>query len=354
MQNMSTPVPYRLLGGPGSPYSLKMRAILRYRRLPHHWIVPNGYISSGGELRQAGKRVIPVLQYPEGTYWADTTPLAYELEARHPGQRSIIPTDPGQAFLSHLIEDMADELLVTSMFDLRWGSVEDQQFCARRQLSGWMSPLSADELEKRMLEFTARQTGLRADLVVGDNHAILMDLYTRVLAVIEGMLDHSLFLFGGRPSLADFGLYAQLCQCAIDPSATAIMRATAPRTFQWTQTLDDGSGIEGEWAAADAPGPAVEAMLQLAGEYYLPFLRAHAQAVADGAEIFTAPSGGRTWQGRPERYKLKCLIWLRCELAGMPVASRDAIRPLLQAHGCWDALQADHLDKQPVPPMAPM
>ena len=345
---------YRLLGGPGSPYSLKMRAILRYRRLPHHWIVPNGYIGSGGELREAGKRVIPVLQFPDGGYWADSTPLAYELEKRHPGDRSIIPVDPGQAFLSHLIEDMADELLVTAMFDLRWGSVVDQDFCARRQLSGWMSPVPASTLEQRMAKFTERQTGWRAVLVQGDNHSILMDLYQRVLAVMESMLDTSLFMFGGRPSLADFGLYAQLCQCAVDPSASVIMRASAPRTFQWTQTLDDCSGIDGEWAPADQPSPAVKAMLQLVGEFYLPFLLAHATAMAHGEETFTVPIGERTWQGRPERYKLKCLIWLRRELANMPSKARESIGLVLQQNGCWDALQSDELNEQPVPPMAPM
>jgi len=345
---------YRLLGGPGSPYSLKMRAILRYRRLPHHWIVPNGYLGSGGELREAGKRVIPVLQYPDGTYWADSTPLAYDLEQRHPGDRSILPPDPGQAFLSHLIEDMADELLVNAMFDLRWGAVADQDFCAQRQLSGWMSPVPSATLAQRMAKFTERQTGWRAVLVQGDNHAILMDLYARVLNLMETMLDTSLFLFGGRPSLADFGLYAQLCQCALDPSASALMRASSPRTFQWTQTLDDCSGIDGEWASANDTSASVQAMLRVVGEFYMPFLLAHARAMAEGKDTFTAPIGERTWQGRPERYKLKCLIWLRRELAEMPAEARESIRPLLAQTGCWDGLQPDALNEQHVGPMAPM
>ena len=164
------PEHYRLLGGPGSPYSLKLRAILRYRQLPHRWIVPRGYLATEGELARAGKQIIPVLQYPDGSYWADSTPLAYALEVRHPGQRSIIPGDPGMAFLSHLIEDLADEVLPVALFDMRWGSEEDLTFCARRQISGWLSPMPASEFDPLVAKFIERQVANRALWVAADNH----------------------------------------------------------------------------------------------------------------------------------------------------------------------------------------
>ena len=94
---------------PGSPYSLKLRAALRYRRIPHNWIVPPGYLGEGGELKAADKGMIPVLQLPDGRYWADSTPMILALETRHPGVRSLLPDDPTDRFLALLIEDFADE-----------------------------------------------------------------------------------------------------------------------------------------------------------------------------------------------------------------------------------------------------
>lgn len=352
--NPLTPPVYRLLGGPGSPYSLKMRALLRYRRLPHLWIVPRGYLGSEGELAQAGKGVIPVLQYPDGGYHADSTPLIYDLEARHPGQRSVIPDEPGAAFLSHLIEDMADEMLVTAMFDLRWGSAVDQHFCATRQLSGWLGTVGREELNDLVARFTRRQTRNREKLVCSEgSHQLLMALYADVLEGVESMLEQTAYLFGDRPSLADFGLYGQLSQCAVDPSASAIMRTHAPRTFQWTQSLDDACGVEGEWAPRPVWEPAVRRMLALVGRYYLPLLLAHHAAVEAGAESFEVQILGHAWKGSPERYKHKCLVWLQREWSALAPEVQASIRPLLQETGCLAAFDAAQATKLHVAEMAP-
>ena len=122
--------PYRLIGMVGSPYSMKMRAIMRYRRLPFIWVQRDTGVEE--EISHIKPPIIPILQFPDdGTYHTDSTPIAYELEKRHPGGRSIIPEDRGLAFLSHLIEDMADEWLTKIMYLYRWWRQEDQDYCSK-------------------------------------------------------------------------------------------------------------------------------------------------------------------------------------------------------------------------------
>jgi hypothetical protein len=63
------------------------------------------------------------------------------------------------------------------------------------------------------------------------------------------------------------------------------MRANAPFTDHRVRRLDDASGIEGEWYSRErALGGMADALLKIAGELYLPFLVANAEAFAKGLE----------------------------------------------------------------------
>ena len=82
---MSSPSYYVLYGSDGSPYSCKLRALLRYRRIPFQWKQPSTEFGSMANMLSSRfpdlkAKVIPVLEKPDGSYANDSTPLILELE----------------------------------------------------------------------------------------------------------------------------------------------------------------------------------------------------------------------------------------------------------------------------------
>lgn len=315
---------YVLYGALGSPYSQKLRAVLRYRRLVHLW-------KDGAATREAMARVrapvIPVLQYPDGHFDNDSTPVIYDLEARHTARR-IVPDDPAQAFIAHLLEDFADEWLTKAMFGYRWLAEVDQV-----QMSRW---LAFDNMKGGGLaqsravaeQFRARQVGRMALVGCTAENFPLIETSTRaVLAALEGHVVNRHCLFGTRPSLAEFGIFGQLSQLGTDPTPQAMMRADYPYTYRWLAHVDDMSGVEGEWEPGFAP--VVSELVRIAGQVYVPFLRANEIAAEAGAEIMRMEAMGLPYQQGVFKYQLKCLRELRARHGALEPAARDAADEVL-------------------------
>ena len=297
---------YSLYGALASPYSMKMRALLRYRRIPFEWV-------DGGAAREAQAKVrapvIPVLEFPDGRFANDSTPLIYELERLHAG-RSVVPDDKAIAFLAHLLEDFADEWMTKPMFGYRWLEDVDQV-----QMSRW---LAFDNLRGGGLEtsqsaaeaFRERQVGRMG--IVGctrENFPLIEASARAVLDILESHVTDCFFLFGTRPSLAEFGLYGQLSQLGVDPTPQAMMRREYPYAYRWLSHMDDLSGVVGAWA--DQPSQAALALAKLSGEIYAPFLAANAAALAAGEETFAFSALGHEYSQGTFKYQAKCLADLR-------------------------------------------
>jgi glutathione S-transferase len=322
---------YRIYGGLGSPYSMKMRAVLRYRRLPHQWIQTGDPAVMGPLFAQVKAPVIPVLVFPDGTVMNDSTPLIFELERRH-AERSITPADEGQAFLAYLLEDFADEWGTKCMFHYRWFRERDQ-----KQMSQWLAydrlrGKGRSAVQAAADAFRERQVGRMALVGCTPQNAPVIEASTaRIYRLLDDMAADELYLFGARPSLADFSWFGQLSQLAVDPTPHDLMRETAPLLMRWLLNLDDASGVEGEWADPDAPlGAAAHGLLMLAGQLYLPFLQANARAAEAGAQTFEVELLGQPYAQGVFKYQVRCLAELRQAYARLSPEARRRVDPVLE------------------------
>lgn len=329
---------YTINGDLGSPYSMKMRALMRYRRIVHIW--QHGADAHSLAATKVKAPVIPVLEYPDGSFHNDSTPVLYDLEKRH-AERSVVPPDPAQAFIAHLLEDFADEWLTKAMFGYRWLEEVDQV-----QMSRWLAFDAAkggglEQSQGFAKQIRDRQVGRMAIVGCTRENFPLIEASTRtILQALEDHVVNEHFLFGSRPSLAEIAIYGQLSQLGVDPTAQEMMRADYPYAFRWLLHIDDMSGIGGEWDAADAPfKPIVGELLEQVGSVYAPFLLANAAAMEAGEETFSMEAIGKPYSQGTFKYQIKCLTDLRTRYAALDADAREKVDPILEENNCLEFLK---------------
>lgn len=340
-EDAGTPGRYRLLGSNASPYALKVRGLLRYRRIAHDWLIMSR--ARRQWVADVKPGLIPYLQYPGETEWrTDSTTMIAALEERHSG-RSVQPPDPAVRFLSDLLEDLADEWAVKSLFIYRWTDPADQDYVGRWGGYEWGTSKAAPGSDAAAQEFRDRQVGRMPILgAAAENFPLLEACYHEVIDAFEAHVAMDRFIFGSRPSAADFAWYGQLTQLAIDPTPMSVMRARGPKTDLWRRWLDDLSGLEGEWWDLEtALEGAAGALLRQAGEVYLPFLSANADAYRAGEDVVSCNARGLPYRQGVFRFQVKCLDRLRHLFKTLDTETRSRLRPVLQQSGCWSHLNAE-------------
>ena len=175
--------PYRLYAHIGSPYSMKMLGLLRYRRIPH--VVAGRMADWAKAFKQVRVPVMPVLEHPDGTFENDSTPLILDLERRHV-ERSVVPEREVDAFLAALIEDLADEWLSKAMYAYRWAFPGHTKWTGRLIAFDQHFGGGIENLERAGHDFATRQVG-RNELVgcTEANLPMLMEIANRVLDALE-------------------------------------------------------------------------------------------------------------------------------------------------------------------------
>ena len=337
---MSLPTPLWMMGAPGSPYTRKMRALLRYRLIPYRMILQG----SEEHLRRPQPKVelLPTFYLPDenGQEVAvtDSTPLIRRFEEDFPG-RSVIPPDPALAFLDALLEDYADEWLTKAMFHYRWAYSADIAK-AGSILPLWRKVDVSDEDIRPFSKFISERQISRL-WVVGSNETtapVIEASYKRFLNLFDAHLQKQPFLLGRRPASSDFAVLGQLtCLALFDPTPSALVTENAPRVYAWVESGEELSGLEPtdeEWTRRENLPDTLRALLGEVGRVYTPFLLANARAIEAGAEKVETTIDGLPWTQKPFPYQAKCLRWLRERRDGLAPADRAWVDEVLAGTGC--------------------
>ena len=336
-----------LIGGTGSPYTQKMVALLRYRRIPYNiiWADPVATLDELG-IEKPRPTFHPTFLF-DGDAGAvdpvcDSTPIIRRLEDSHSG-RSVLPDDPALAFLDYLIEDFADEWCTKYMFHYRWYPQADADNAGTLLPLGMDLSLSAEMLAQFKQMFSQRQIGRLYVVGSNDTTAPVIDAsYRRFLAAMEQHLATQPFMLGRRPAAGDFALHGQLTQLVgFDPTPRAITHEVSPRTVAWVDRMFDLCGLEptdADWNPSDALPDSLRPLLQEIGRVYVPALLANAAATASGEKTWEAEIDGAPWTQQTFPYQTKCLNWIREQYAGLGDADRQRVDHALDGTGCEAAL----------------
>jgi len=340
------PTPLRFLGAPGSPYTRKMRALLRYRRIEYR-VFGQGSPAAAG-LPKPKVSLLPTFYLPDAdgneVAVVDSTPLVRRFESEF-GGRHVIPPDPAVAFIDYLLEDFADEWLTKAMFHYRWAYPADVAKAAA-VLPLWqrvdITPEALAPISKMIAE---RQVGRL--YVVGSNETtapVIEESYRRFLRAFDAHLIRHPYLMGRRPGASDFGTLGQLTQLVLfDPTPVAVSLEESPRVVAWVDFMEDLSGVEVDddmWISRGDLAESLRPILIEAGRGYAPVMLANAEALANGAQQVECTVDGKPWVQQPFPYQGKCLQWLREQRAALSASDRAAVDGWLDGTGC-EALFAD-------------
>ena len=336
----------RLCGGIGSPYSNKMLFYLRYRRIPYRWIMMNSKEESGTK-HSRGPVLLPKILWPDGSVQNDSTFLVERLEREHRVRASYPTNHDGLTLLVLLLEDFADEWLSKCMYHYRW--TKDPRYAGKGIAMMQAELVSAPSaiVDKYGSGMEKRQVDRLS--VVGSNSLTgpaIESFYESFLQTLDKHLENGHpFIFGSRPSVADFAICGQLHPMIhLDRETSHITRGISERVCAWYSYNADLSGLsvidESQgWIDTTKPIPdTLKSLLSLVGNWYIPFLIANDHNFKSGKDTFKCKvnNGKVNWEQPTFKYQSKCLAQLVNKYKALSPNGKKYIDAALEGTGVSD------------------
>lgn len=329
-----------LYGSNISYFTGKLENYFRVRGIPYTFESMEFPAMKHRLLENVGVMQMPAIQLADGRWLTDTTKIIDWYEGQL-GGHPLVPDDPVQAFVCHLLEDWADEWWWRPAMHYRWHYSEGARFASWHLASELTTSVRLPVWLKSKYFMVRQRRGYTVgDGLTKENIAAVEAGVRRFFQQLQAIFSKRPFLFGSRPSLADIGFSGPFFRhFALDPVPLELLRQEAPAVLEWVARLwnTGPQHMNGEWPSTLPED--IKFLLDDIGTGYLPYLCANADAVRVGQKRFDADIDGvRYRRARYSRYRVWCLSELRARFYEMEEADQQVARALLQERGCWKPL----------------
>ncbi|WP_328185175.1 glutathione S-transferase family protein [Marinobacter sp. OP 3.4] len=299
----SQDTPQRLYGVPHSLYTGIARCYLRTQGIPYTEI-PTSHPDFAERIMPVIQRsIIPVLETPEGEIVQDSLDIIDHFEQQ--GVRySAYPQGLLQRVLAMIIAYYGTQAMLPHAMHYRWTYRDDQEGFLRDQFAAGAGAALADKIMSRMNSYLP-QLGV-------NDHTIpeIEASYEQLLDTLNVHFAEHPYLFGGRPSIADYGLIGPMfAHLGRDPVPGNIMKTRAPKVFRWVERMTapgldtpEFPGYGDDFVADDAIPETLEPLLRQIADEIFPMLT-DKLAFMDGLIQEQQPEDGQPVSAKPhQRY----------------------------------------------------
>jgi len=353
---------YRLYGLQISHFSGKLRGYLNYKGLDYEEKAPDLFDMVCRFPKKVGAAVVPVIETNSGEWLGDTTDIIEEFERRHP-QPSIAATTPKQTIASMLFGAWCDDFWLPVSLHTRWSHPENYPVF-RHELGKGLLPYAPNFVRNWLADNMAAAKMRDAAVAMGvvPNQVELLDQWiATMLDTLEQHFAQYDYLFGGRPTIADYSLLGCLYgHLSKDPWPRRELIAPRPHLKSYIERLHSGdrprAGAPGELLPDDEIPATLLPMFSAIFNEFFPLLEKMVESVYQliagenlkkgdvlprATKKVSCPMGNSRYERIARTFPLWMMQRIAKVLAKLPTDDRAAVRDWFASFGRGELLEMD-------------
>ncbi|MCP4750144.1 MAG: glutathione S-transferase family protein [Proteobacteria bacterium] len=236
-----------LYGAPFSLYTGKVRSYLIKQKIPYRELTTATEHFWKEVLPAVHRWRLPTLALPNNEFIQDSTMIVEHFE-NQPDILSALPDTPKQKITALLFDVIGLEGLLRPAMHYRWNFKDHNDFYLEQSFRTMIAPWRPDPMADARKGMERMRSACDAWGVKPDAFSVIESVYEELLDLLDNHFSVYPYLFGGKPSIGDFGLIAPFYgHLSRDPFPSTMMKKHALRVYRWIERMNHTEADMGEF-----------------------------------------------------------------------------------------------------------